>query len=172
MKHKRVVLDTNVLVSALMTPSGNPAKVHKMFLAEELTLVYSKEILAEYEDVLFRPHLRIHADDAETVLKSIRQCGYLVAPNPSADSMPDEDDRIFEKKAFIITTGAGSTSAIKPIKNVLKHWGINRVSSVGFRMLTNLWEKMPKPKQYRYERKLRRSARKFYKTKTTADNGD
>jgi len=27
MKHRRVVLDTNVLASALMTPSGNPAKV-------------------------------------------------------------------------------------------------------------------------------------------------
>ena len=95
MKHKRVVLDTNVLVSALMTPSGNPAKVHKMFLAEELTLVYSEEILAEYEDVLFRPRLRIPTDDADAVLEAIRQCGDLVTPNPSTDSMPDEDDRIF-----------------------------------------------------------------------------
>jgi len=95
MKHKRVVIDTNVLVSALMTPSGNPAKVHKMFLAEELTLVYSEEILAEYEDVLFRPRLRIPTDDADIVLEAIRQYGDLVAPDPSTDSMPDEDDRIF-----------------------------------------------------------------------------
>ena len=95
MKHKRVVLDTNVLVSALRTPSGNPAKVYKMFLAEELILVYSEEILAEYEDVLHRPRLQISTEDADTVLEAIRLCGDLVAPNPSTDSMPDEDDRIF-----------------------------------------------------------------------------
>ena len=104
MKHKRVVLDTNVLVSALMAPLGNPAKVHKMFLAEELTLVYSDEILAEYEDVLFRPRLRIPTDDADAVLDAIRQYGDLVAPDPSVDSMPDEDDRIFYDAAK--STGA------------------------------------------------------------------
>jgi len=95
MKHMRVVLDTNVLVSALMTPSGNPSKVYKMFLAEELTLVYSEEILAEYEDVLYRPRLRINAEDADMVLDAIRQCGDLVVPNLSLDPMLDDDDRIF-----------------------------------------------------------------------------
>jgi putative PIN family toxin of toxin-antitoxin system len=95
MKHKRVVLDTNVLVSALMTPSGNPAKVHKMFLAEELTLVYSDEILFEYEEVLHRSHLRIPAEDADTVLEAIRQRGDLVASTPSTISMSDEDDQVF-----------------------------------------------------------------------------
>jgi len=95
MKHKRVVLDTNVLASALMTPSGNPAKVYKMFLAEELTLVYSEEIIAEYEDVLHRPRLRIPSEDADRVLEAIYLCGDLVAPNPSTNYMPDEDDRIF-----------------------------------------------------------------------------
>ena len=56
---KRVVIDTNVLASALMTPTGNPAKVFKMFLAETIVLVYSEEIMFEYEDVLYRPRLRI-----------------------------------------------------------------------------------------------------------------
>jgi len=74
-------------------------------------------------------------------------------------------EEIFKKKAFIITTGAGSASAIKPVRRVLKHWGINRVYSLGFRMRTNLWEKMPKPQQEKYERALRRSALKFYETK-------
>jgi multimeric flavodoxin WrbA len=72
---------------------------------------------------------------------------------------------IFDKKAFIITTGAGSTAAIKPIKNVLKHWGINRVYSLGIRMLTNKWDKMSESKQMRYDRLLRKAARCFYKAK-------
>lgn len=50
---------------------------------------------------------------------------------------------VFHKKAFIITTGAGSTAAIKPIKKYLKNWGINRVYSLGLRMFVDKWDKMP-----------------------------
>jgi multimeric flavodoxin WrbA len=72
---------------------------------------------------------------------------------------------IFDKKAFIITTAAGSTAAIKPIKTFLRHWGLNRVYSLGFGLLTDKWSKMPNAKQARYEKKLRRSADKFYSAK-------
>ena len=92
---KRIVIDTNVLVSALMTPLGNPAKAYKMFLAEALVLVYSEDIMAEYEDVLYRPRLRIPTEDADTVLDAIRQHGNLVIPIPSSGFIPDEDDRVF-----------------------------------------------------------------------------
>ena len=70
---------------------------------------------------------------------------------------------IFGKKAIIITTGAGSAASVKPIKSFLKHWGINRVYSLGFRMLTNKWENMPEAKQERFEKTLRRTADKFYR---------
>jgi multimeric flavodoxin WrbA len=75
---------------------------------------------------------------------------------------------IFDKKAFIVTTGAGSTAAIKPIKKVLKHWGTNRVYSLGIRLFTNLWDKMPKAKQEKHEKSIRRSAQKFYRTQKGA----
>jgi putative PIN family toxin of toxin-antitoxin system len=92
---QRVVLDTNIIASALMTPSGNPAKVYKMFINREIVLVYSEEIMLEYEDVLHRPRLSIPAENADTILEAIRQCGELVAPRPSTDPMADEDDRVF-----------------------------------------------------------------------------
>jgi putative PIN family toxin of toxin-antitoxin system len=95
MKFQRVVLDTNVLASALMTPSGNPASVYKMFLNSEVVLVYSEEIMLEYEDVLYRPRLKIPAEDADTILEAIRQYGELVAPSPSTVALADEDDRVF-----------------------------------------------------------------------------
>ena len=104
MMPQRVVLDTNVLVSALMTPAGNPASVYKMFLNGEIVLVYCEGIMMEYEDVLHRPRLRIPAEDADTILETIRQCGELVAPSPSIVSMPDEDDCVFYDAAR--TTGA------------------------------------------------------------------
>jgi len=71
MKQRRVVLDTNVLVSALMTPSGNPAKIYKMFFTGDLGLVYNESILSEYDDVLHRPYLRIPDEDADKVINAI-----------------------------------------------------------------------------------------------------
>ena len=68
---------------------------------------------------------------------------------------------LFDKKAFVITTGSGSVAAIKPIKKYLKNWGINRVLSVGFRLFTDKWEKMPAAKQAKFEKKIQRLARKF-----------
>jgi len=79
----------------------------------------------------------------------------------NVDPMPE----MFEKKAFLITTGAGSASAAKPIKSFLKHCGINRCFSLGIRMFTNAWDKMPKAKRERSEQKLRKAARKFYRAK-------
>ena len=74
-------------------------------------------------------------------------------------------EEMFSKKAFIITTGAGSTAVIKPIKSFLKHCGVNRVFSLGLRMLTDKWGNMPAAKQARYENALHRAARKFYNAK-------
>ncbi|MCL2775201.1 MAG: NAD(P)H-dependent oxidoreductase [Oscillospiraceae bacterium] len=70
---------------------------------------------------------------------------------------------IFSKKAFIITTAAGSTAAIKPIQKYLKNWGINRIYSLGFRMFTNKWGAMSESKQLKFEKRLKIAAYRFYK---------
>jgi putative PIN family toxin of toxin-antitoxin system len=95
-------------VSALLSKLGNPAKIYKMFLTGTLDLVVNEDILAEYEDVLHRPRLRIPASDADIVLSSIRQYGEIVQPIPSTDAMPDEDDRVFydtarTAEAYLVT---------------------------------------------------------------------
>ena len=90
-----VVLDTNILVSALISKSGNPAKIYRMFLAEMVVLVFSDDIFMEYMDVLQRPHLHIPADDANKVLEAIKHCGERVEPIPSKFTMVDDDDRKF-----------------------------------------------------------------------------
>jgi len=70
---------------------------------------------------------------------------------------------MFHKRAIVLSTGAGSTAAIKPIQKFLRHWGVNRVYALGLRMFTHQWDKMPKARQARFEKALRRTARKFYK---------
>ncbi|MCL1820707.1 MAG: NAD(P)H-dependent oxidoreductase [Oscillospiraceae bacterium] len=74
-------------------------------------------------------------------------------------------EEIFTKKAFIITTGAGTTAAVRPIKNLLLHWGINRVYSRGIRLFTGKWDNMSNEKRAKHERALRKSANKFYNAK-------
>ena len=91
----RVVLDTNILVSALLSRDGNPAKIYRMFAARAFTLVYSIAILDEYDDVLYRPKLRIPHSDIAIVMDAIRQYGEETWAVQSAHIMPDEDDRVF-----------------------------------------------------------------------------
>ena len=55
----RVVLDTNVLVSGLLTPSGPCGQIVELVLDGVLDLCVDGRILDEYEDVLRRPKLAI-----------------------------------------------------------------------------------------------------------------
>ena len=108
MKHRRVVLDTNVLVFALMSPLENPARIYKMFFTGALGLGYNESILSEYEDVLHRPHLRISTEDADKVLNAIKLHGEHVESTPSTFPMTDEDDRAFydtakSSDAYLVT---------------------------------------------------------------------
>jgi len=103
-----IVLDTNILVSALLSPEGNSAKIYKLFLSGSLSLIYSTDIFEEYKDVIFRPRLNIPADDAKIVLSAILKFGQKIEPLRGENIMIDEDDRIFydttkTAKAFLIT---------------------------------------------------------------------
>ena len=53
----RVVLDTNVLVAALLTPTGNPAQLIEAVRNHQLLPAYSSAILTEYREVLFAQSL-------------------------------------------------------------------------------------------------------------------
>ena len=104
----KAVLDTNILVSALLSPEGNPAKIYRMFLSEKLSLIYSTGIFEEYKDVLFRLRLGILENDAKAILTAVWQYGQKIEPLPSIHVMIDEDDRIFydtakNAEAYLIT---------------------------------------------------------------------
>jgi len=105
----KVVIDTNVLVSAAFTPNGNPAKIFDLICSSPVIQVYySIDILAEYRDVLSRPHLKITADKQSRVISAIINTGILVNPTVSSELFTDEDDRIFfdaarENDAILIT---------------------------------------------------------------------
>ena len=55
----RVVIDTNILVSALLTSGGSPEAVIDLAISGEVQWFASESVLTEYEEVLKRPRLAI-----------------------------------------------------------------------------------------------------------------
>ncbi len=67
----RVVIDTNLLVSAILTPQGNPAIILKLILQGKLTLILSPAILEETRRVLRYPKLVKLMKKSETTLEEV-----------------------------------------------------------------------------------------------------
>ena len=114
-----VVIDTNVIVSALMSPQGNPSKILDLVTDEKLNLCYSPEILAEYIDVLSRPHFKFSDEDRNSFIQGVKQFGLLVQPTPGNTPLPDEDDRCFYDVAkhceAILITGNMKHYPVEPL---------------------------------------------------------
>jgi putative PIN family toxin of toxin-antitoxin system len=92
----RVVLDTNILVSALLNSQGPPAQIFLLTIAEpDIQLCLSGDIFAEYADVLRRP--RLHRSDGEIIaaLHVVREKGLWVRPQSKVHACSDPADDIF-----------------------------------------------------------------------------
>lgn len=94
----RVVLDTNVLVSALLNPEGAPASVLDLVLAGELTPVVDQRIVDEYREVLSRPRFAFDAALIEEIIRAIETGETIQAP-PLQLELPDPDDAPFVEVA-------------------------------------------------------------------------
>ena len=91
----RAVIDTNVLVSGLLSPAGNEALI---LLAIHQGLVhpcFSEEILEEYAGVLARPKFAFPPDEIAAVLAMFRSRGELIQPDLSAAVSSDPADTKF-----------------------------------------------------------------------------
>jgi len=93
--NNRVVLDTNVLVSALISDRGNPAAILDMLSEGSLEAVYCQRILDEYAEVLSRPRFGFPRAEIDAVLDLFKMRGAAVDPMRSVFPMPDESDRVF-----------------------------------------------------------------------------
>jgi len=91
----RVVLDTNIVVSALLQPLGPPAQVLVLALGGSIQLCVSGSIYAEYEEVLRRPRLKRSEDIIAGALAAIRERGFWVRTMQLVRACPDPDDDIF-----------------------------------------------------------------------------
>ena len=92
MSPRRVVLDTNVVVSALLNSFGAPGRVLDLVLAGELAAAYDDRVLAEWREVLRREKFGFVARDVEALLGFVEAEGLGVNPRPLGAELPDPDD--------------------------------------------------------------------------------
>jgi len=90
-----VVLDTNVLVSGLLTPHGSSGRVMDLVLSGDLTPCIDDRIIAEYREVLARAKFGFDAVLVEAILDYIEAEGLHVVAAPLGVSLPDPDDIAF-----------------------------------------------------------------------------
>ena len=91
------VVDTNVIVSALLSKKEDAATVNviRAMLSGRFIPLYHKEIMEEYEDVLHRNKFHFDEETLQVVLKAVRQYGIEVFPKPTGEILIDMDDLIF-----------------------------------------------------------------------------
>lgn len=93
------VLDTNILVSALLRPEGPPGQVMADVGRGRLLPVFSADVMAEYRSVLTRPRLRLNAGAVDAALATIDLLGLRLAPSQlptrPPPGLPDPSDWSF-----------------------------------------------------------------------------
>ena len=94
MRRVRVVLDTNILVGALITRGTPPDRLCQAWLRGEIELVISAVQVRELAAVLARPCLRRFVDDDEAaaIIANIDARAIVVEEIPKVDLSPDPDD--------------------------------------------------------------------------------
>ncbi len=93
----RLVIDTNILVSAALKPDGLQRTVLLLAITKPARLYVTEAILAEYREVLARPELEIRKGLRQQLLQLIRNNSQLVrAVRPLRVAKDPGDDKFLE----------------------------------------------------------------------------
>jgi len=91
----RVVIDTNIVVSAALRPYGLQRTVFLLALTKPARMYVSREILAEYRSVIARPALKITKGRQLQLLQLVRNRVQVVHPRYKLEVTSDPEDNKF-----------------------------------------------------------------------------
>ena len=125
----RVVLDANVLISAVISPRGNPAQILRLWEREEFELVVSLPILEELERVIHYPRIQerynLSEEYVEQFLQLISANAIMVDPSMELAVIENDpsDNRYLEcalaAGASYIVTGDDHLLSLKEYRGVV-----------------------------------------------------
>lgn len=106
----RIVLDTNVLISGLLSAAGPPGWIVEAVLSGELEIAFDGAIRQEYAEVLRRPEFGFPGARVDDILAALDQFGFVVAaapPWPLPLSDPDDEPflAVAAASASVLVTG-------------------------------------------------------------------
>lgn len=106
----RLVIDTNVLISAAIKPAGLQRTVFLLAIRKPARLYVSRSIMEEYGEVLARPELKIRRGLRQQFMQLVKTHSYIVDPAQQLEVTGDADDNIFLEcadaaKADYLVTG-------------------------------------------------------------------
>lgn len=106
------VIDTNVLVSAMLTHNLESAttKTIEAIVTGKIMPLYNPEIIEEYEDVLYRKKFDLDNDDVSQMIRFIIQVGINIERTKSNEVFPDPSNAVFyevalSKEGSFVVTG-------------------------------------------------------------------
>jgi len=95
------VIDTNVVVSGLLSGGGPCAQILEAVMDSRVKLVHDARILAEYRDVLCRPRLKLKPTQVMHFLEALN--GQMSVLPERLDAIgPDPDDLVFVEAALAV----------------------------------------------------------------------
>ncbi len=132
----KIVLDTNILVSGLLSAFGTSGQIVQMVSSGVLEICHDARVLTEYRDVLHRPEFQFNATHVDALLEQIEACGYGVATQPLEKKLPDPADEPFLEVALAANADCLVTwnikdfpahsregmKVVKPPEFLQKHW--------------------------------------------------
>lgn len=108
-----VVIDTNVLISALLSKHSDAATVQVLNAVFDGTIipVFNDEILAEYDNVLHRPKFKFSDTNIQLLLDTIKTYGVFAKQLITNEILPDPKDLVFyevvmakqDENAYLVT---------------------------------------------------------------------
>lgn len=113
---RRVVIDTNVLISALLSKNGSAAQFMSGVFDEKYEVIITESIMREYADVLAREQFAIDKDIQKDILRWFAEYGVFVEVDESdypKEEMPDPDDAVF----FVAARCTGALLVTKNIRH-------------------------------------------------------
>lgn len=96
----KVVIDTNVIVSGLLSPYGHPTQILQLLITGKIDICYDARILVEYFRVLNRPKFKFNKENISILLREINSIGESASGSPLKQSLPDSDDDMFLEVAL------------------------------------------------------------------------
>ena len=106
----KAVYDTNIIISAALSPSGIPSSLLALAVDGTVQLYVSLAILEEYTEVLRRPKFELSEEVITNLMRSITEAAVLVHPSRTISASPDQSDNRFlecaqEAGAEYVVTG-------------------------------------------------------------------